>query len=185
MFDWSDLRHFLAVARSGSTLAAARLLGVNQSTVHRRLQELERQIGHRLVKRHPTGYRLTELGEEIRTYAERVEDAVADFERRVSAWGKEVRGTIKVTCPEALGPRLMSSRLIDEFAVRFPGLRAEFVMSDKVLDLAKGEADIAFRALASVDGSLVGRKIARLALGRLCQPILCRSPWRPLTPTGH
>ena len=160
MFDWSDLRHFLAVARSGSTLAAAKLLGVNQSTVHRRLEELERRIGHRLVKRHPTGYRLTELGEEMRSYAERVEDAVADFERRVSAWGKEVQGTVKVTCPEALGPRLMGSRLIDKFNARYPGLRAEFVMSDKVLDLAKGEADIAFRAITSVDGALVGRKIA-------------------------
>jgi DNA-binding transcriptional LysR family regulator len=55
MFDWNGLRYFLAVARHGSTLAAARALGVNQSTVHRRLIELERKVGHALVRRHPTG----------------------------------------------------------------------------------------------------------------------------------
>ena len=58
MLDWNDLRHFLAIARHGSTIAAAKSLGVNQSTVQRRLCELERQLGRRLVERHPSGYRL-------------------------------------------------------------------------------------------------------------------------------
>ena len=78
--------------------------------------------------------------------------------------GQDGQGTVKVTCPEALGPRLMGSRLIDKFNARYPGLRVEFVMSDKVLNLAKGEADIAFRAITSVDGALVGRK-SRIRLG--------------------
>jgi DNA-binding transcriptional LysR family regulator len=60
--DWNDLRYFLAVAREGSTLAAARALRVNQSTVHRRLVALEKLLGCALAERHPTGYRLTELG---------------------------------------------------------------------------------------------------------------------------
>jgi DNA-binding transcriptional LysR family regulator len=64
MFDWHDLRYFLAVARTGSTLAAAKSLGLSQSTVHRRLATLEARIGRRLVHRHPTGYRLTKLGVE-------------------------------------------------------------------------------------------------------------------------
>jgi DNA-binding transcriptional LysR family regulator len=76
MFDWNDLRHFLAVARCGSTVAAAKALNVNQSTVHRRLDELEKQLGRQLVVRQPTGYKLTELGQDIVTYAERVEEAV-------------------------------------------------------------------------------------------------------------
>lgn len=102
MFDWSDLKYFLAVARTGSTLAAAKSLGVNQSTVHRRLQALEKHLGCQLVKRHPTGYRLTELGGQMLGYAESIEDAAATFERRVSASSKEARGTVKVTCPAAL-----------------------------------------------------------------------------------
>lgn len=109
MFDWNDLKYFLAVARSGSTLSAAKLLRVNQSTVHRRIQELERQLGCELVRRHPTGCRLTELGEYVFAYAARVEAATTDFERSVSAKSNETSGTVKVTCPEALGPRLIGA----------------------------------------------------------------------------
>ena len=65
MFDWNDLRHFLAVARCGSTTAAARELKVDQSTVQRRLGELERRLGQALAERHPTGYRLTPFGEQF------------------------------------------------------------------------------------------------------------------------
>src|SRR5437764_10893568 len=81
MFDWNDLRYFLAVARTGSTLAAAKSLGLSQSTVHRRLDTLEEGLGRRLMRRHPTGYRLTTLGEEMRPLAERVEAAAMEFER--------------------------------------------------------------------------------------------------------
>ncbi|MDP1730657.1 MAG: LysR family transcriptional regulator, partial [Devosia sp.] len=100
MFEWSDLRHFLAVARHGSTLAAARALGVNQSTVHRRLAELERRIGHPLVSRRPTGYRLTELGEELLPYAQSVENAVIALERRIDGLDTGLEGIIRLTCPE-------------------------------------------------------------------------------------
>jgi DNA-binding transcriptional LysR family regulator len=70
MFDWNDLRFFLAVARNGSTLAAARSLRLSQSTVHRRIMALEEQLGEQLVTRHPMGYRLTELGHKLSSYAE-------------------------------------------------------------------------------------------------------------------
>lgn len=160
MFDWSDIRYFIAVARGGSTLAAAKALRISQSTVHRRLEALERQLGQQLVVRHPTGYRLTELGEELRSYAERVEQSVTDFERRAAAWGKDVRGTVKVTCPDEVSSRLLMSGLIDRFSERYPALRVEFVMSDRNLDLAKGQADIAIRGVAPTDEALIGRKIA-------------------------
>ena len=160
MFDWNDLKYFIAVARSGSTLAAAKTLRLSQSTVHRRIEELEKQLGQQLVTRHPTGYRLTELGEKLRSYAEQVEQTVVNFERQASAWGKDVRGTVKVTCPDEVGSRLLVSGLIDKFNERYPTLRVEFVMSDKNLDLAKGQADIAIRAVPPIDDTLFGRKIA-------------------------
>jgi DNA-binding transcriptional LysR family regulator len=159
VFDWNDLKYFIAIARSGSTLAAARTLRLSQSTVHRRIEELEKQLGGQLVTRHPTGYRLTELGEKLRSYAERVEQTVTDFERQASAWGKDARGTVKVTCPDEVGSRLLASGLIDKFNERYPALRVEFVMSDKNLDLAKGQADIAIRAVPPTDDTLFGRKI--------------------------
>jgi LSD1 subclass zinc finger protein len=106
------LRYFLAFARVGSMQAAAKLLGVNQSTVQRRIAELEERLGRRLVERHLTSYRLTELGEELRPAAERVEAAVATFERQLAASDKDLTGTIRVTCGSILADRLRRTPLI-------------------------------------------------------------------------
>jgi DNA-binding transcriptional LysR family regulator len=160
VIDWSDLRYFLAVAREGSTLAAAKALGINQSTVHRRLAALEAQLGRLLVERHPTGYRLTKLGEEMRPYAAGVEAAVADFERHLASCDNGLVGTVRVTCPPTAAHRLMKSPLLDTFHSRYPGLRVEFVMSDQFLDLTKGEADLAIRQGAPHEKALIGRRIA-------------------------
>ena len=105
MFDWNDLRHFLAVAREGSTLAAAKTLGVNQSTVHRRLVELERRLGCVLVERHPTGYRLTEFGKDLLPHAQRVEDEANALQRRVMAFDQKMRGSIRLTCSTTVAHR--------------------------------------------------------------------------------
>jgi len=160
VFDWNALKYFLAFARKGSTLAAARVLGVSQSTVHRRLAELEKRLGRSLLERDLTGYRLTELGEELRPFAEQVEEAVAAFERHLISSDKAFTGTIRVTCPTTVADRLLRTPLIDAFHARYPGLRVELVMSDQFLDLSTGEADIAIRAGAPQDEALVGRTIA-------------------------
>lgn len=160
MLEWDDLRYFLAFARAGSMQAAAKALGVNQSTVQRRISELEECLGRRLVERHLTTYRLTELGQELRPAAEEVEAAVAAFERQLAASDKDLTGTIRVTCGSILADRLRRTALIDEFHARHPGLRVELVISDRFLDLSKSEADLAIRAGEPRDEALVGRKIA-------------------------
>ena len=157
MFDWNDLRHFLAVARHGSTIAAGKALGVNQSTVHRRLSELEARIGRELVARHTAGYRVTEFGAELLPFAERVEAAVSELEQHVADGARDGRGTIRLTCPEPVVPRLLP--LIDRFHARHPRFRVDLVTSDRYLDLLKGEADVAFRS-GDTDDDLIGRKIA-------------------------
>ena len=144
MFDWNDLKHLLAVARGGSTIAAGHALGLSQSTVHRRLLELEGRLGRQLVTRRSTGYRLTEFGEELLVYAERVEAAVEDLEQHATDAARERAGIIRLTCPEPIVPRVMP--FIDRFHARYPKLRVEFVTSDRYLDLLKGEADVAFRS---------------------------------------
>lgn len=159
MFEWNDLKYFIAVARHGSTLAAARALGVNQSTVHRRMVELEARLGHALVRRQSTGYQLTEFGLALLPGAEAVERAIIALDRQVQAYASDLSGTIRLTCPEPLVGRLSGSELLDAFKRRYPSLRVEFVMSDGYLDLSKGEADIALRSGEQVDENLVGRKI--------------------------
>lgn len=162
-FAWDDLRHFLAFARAGSMQAAAKLLGVNQSTVQRRITELEEYVGHRLVERHLGSYRLTALGEELRPAAEGVEAAVNSFERRLAACDKGLTGTVRVTCGSGVAACLRRTPLIDAFHTRYPGLRVELAISDRVLDLSKGEADIAIRIATRsgepTDETLVRRKI--------------------------
>jgi DNA-binding transcriptional LysR family regulator len=159
MFDWNDLKVFLAVAQHGSTVAAAKVLQINQSTVQRRLAELERCIGQPLVKRHPTGYRLTEFGEGLLDQSSAVGDAVQELEHRIESLRRDVVGVIRVTGPEPLVYRITQSNLLDRFHARHPGLRVEFVMSDKYLDIAKGDADVALRSGDTADNELVGRKI--------------------------
>jgi len=162
LFDWNDLRYFLAVAKAGSTLAAAKLLGTSQSTVHRRLAVLEASVGRPLVIRHQIGYRLTELGEHLLPYAEHVEEALISFERQSLAYDKELTGTVRVTCTASVSDRLLRSSFIDAFHARHPGLRVELVITDRILDLSKREADIAVRLGRPRDTSLVGRKIAEV-----------------------
>jgi DNA-binding transcriptional LysR family regulator len=158
-FDWSDLQYLLAVARHGSTLGASRAMGVNQSTVQRRLGELERCIGQPLVKRQPTGCRLTALGERLLPHARRVEEAALALQEQVNSARRDLTGVVRVTCPEPLVTRLGQSDLLKRFAAMYPGLQVEFVMTDKYLDLGRGEADIALRAGEGNDDTLVGRKI--------------------------
>jgi DNA-binding transcriptional LysR family regulator len=160
VFDWNDLRHLLAVARHGSTISAAKALRVSQSTVHRRLTELEKRIGRHIVIRHATGYRLTEFGEEFRALAERVEEAIETIERHLTAKDDTLTGSVRVTCSESIGYRLMKSQVLDTFHARYPKLRVELIMSDRFLDLSKGEAEVAIRAGMPDDEALVGRKIA-------------------------
>lgn len=159
MFDWDDLKHLLAVARNGSTLAASRALGVDQSTVQRRLTELERRLAQALVKRHTTGYRLTEFGQAMLPHAERVESAMAAFEHAVVAARNDLTGVVRVTCPEPIVNRLTQSSLLERFHAKYPGLRVEFVISDRYVDLLNGEADVALRSGDTDDGDLIGRKI--------------------------
>ena len=99
MFDWNDLKYLLALARHGSTIAAGKALGTSQSTVHRRLEELERRLGQTLVTRQASGYRLTKQGNTLLPFAERIEAAVGDFQRRATDVEQDMQGAIRVTCP--------------------------------------------------------------------------------------
>ena len=159
MFDWNDLKYLLAVARYQSTTAAGRALQVNQSTVQRRLTELERCLGQALVQRHQSGYRLTVFGEQLLPLAQNVERAMGALTQHVETFKRDLTGVVRVTCPEPLMYRITHSTLLDRFCTRYPGLQVEFVMSDKYLDFATGEVDLALRSGDTDDNTLVGRKL--------------------------
>jgi len=164
MFEWSDLRHFLAVARSGSTLSAAKNLGVNQTTVARRIAALEEAIGEKLFDRAAGGYRLTDLGSAMVQNAERVELEVESFGRMITQRSRRLSGVIRFTTNDVLADSLLNPWL-GEFIRRFPVVRLETIITDQRLDLSRGDADIALRAGRSrVEGD--GLLVRRLCTGK-------------------
>jgi DNA-binding transcriptional LysR family regulator len=157
MLNWNDIRYVLGIARHGSTVAAARALGVNQSTVQRRLVEIESDLKLRLFERLPSGYRLTPSGQAVLASAEAVGAAVEAFQRACADAAHA--NVLRLTCPESMADRLTRSGFLDRFQARYPDLRIALVLSDRYVDLARGEADVALRS-GDTDGDLVGRKVA-------------------------
>ncbi len=161
-FDWNDLRYLLAVAREGSTLGAAKALHVNQSTVQRRLSELEQRLGCNLTERHPAGYRLTEEGRRLLPFATQVEEQAHALQRHAAAFNTRMCGSVRVTCSTAIAFRLTKSALLDEFSRLYPGIIITLLMTEHVLDLSKGEAEIAIRGGSTKAEGLIGKKIAEV-----------------------
>ena len=160
MFDWDELRVFLAVARGGSTSAAARELGVNQTTVSRRLESLERALGVRLVERSQSGAELTEAGRALLDDAEAMGRSATRLAERARALGRETAGAIRVTCSE-MTANLALSPLLAEFRQVYPDVAVEMIVTDRWLDLESGQADVALRgAVALPDSNLVARKVS-------------------------
>lgn len=166
MFEWSDLRHYLAVARSGSTLSAAKILGCNQTTVARRIAALEEALGEKLFDKTAGGYRLTEVGSAMLQNAERVEAEAEGFGRMVAQRSRKLLGMIRVTTNDVLADCLLTPWL-REFTQRFPVVQVETVITDRQLDLSRGEADIALRAATLSSGPMGdGVVVRRLATGK-------------------
>ncbi len=168
MFDWNDLKAFLAVARGGSTLAASKTLKINQTTVARRIEALEANVGLKLFERGQTGSRLTEAGEALLAEAERMEAAAAAFGSRAAAHQRGMAGTLKVTATEILA-NLAVTPALGEFRQLFPDVKIDLIVSDFPLDLAAGEADVAIRSgIALTVSDLVARKLADFDFALYC-----------------
>ena len=159
MLDWNDLRHFLAVARTGSTLAAGKALRVSQTTAARRVSALEAELKLTLFERRPAGYRLTPAGEAQLAQAEAVEAAAGLFADAAATQTREASGTVKLTVDEIYAVTLLGPILRDLHDA-FPAIRIELDTTEEKRDLGAGEADVALRmADRPTGGGLVGRRI--------------------------
>ena len=159
MLDWNDLRHFLAVARSGSTLAAGRELRVSQTTAARRVQALEAELGLTLFERSQTGYRLTPAGEALVAQAEGMEAAAATFADAAASQARDASGSVKLTVDEIYAVTVLTP-MLRELHEAYPKIRIELDSTDAKRDLAAGEADIALRATkGTAAAGLVGRRL--------------------------
>lgn len=156
--EWSDLRVFLAVQRSGSHAGAARTLRVAPTTIGRRLAALEEAIGARLFARTPDGLAPTRAARALIPRAERIEAEVRDAARELSGADARATGTVRITCGDGFGAFVLAPAL-PAFLAEHPGLSVEVVASVRVLDLTRGEADVALRLFRPVEKSLVARRI--------------------------
>jgi len=162
--DWDNLRFFLAVARKGSVRAAANSLGVNHSTVARRISTFEKKLEVRLFERLPNGYVLTPTGEEMLKSAHSIEDEIAKLDRQVIGRDAKLNGVLRVTMPSVLASHLIMPD-IAAFSTMYPGIKLELAFSNEEFNLRKREADIAIRLTPNPPEYLVGRKILHPAKG--------------------
>lgn len=144
VFNWDDLKHLLAVARTGTTLGAARELGTSQPTVVRRIAALEEATGVNLFDRGHSGYALTEAGRQILPLAQRVNADVLALADALTARRRSAPGVIRLTVPELLNDLIFPA--LCAFQRDFPKVQVQLLLADRRLDLARGEADVALRA---------------------------------------
>jgi DNA-binding transcriptional LysR family regulator len=162
MPEWSDLRFFLELARSGSLAGAARKLRVNNTTVGRRLAALERDLGARLFARTPDGLALTAAGEAMRTAGVEMEEALLRGEQRALGADRKLSGLVRVATTELLGEAIVlpAVRALHE---RHPQIRVELLTGSGQLDIARREADVALRYVRPDRGDLIARRAGRVA----------------------
>ena len=159
VFDWNDLRYFLAVAEHGSMLAAGRSLKVSQTTVARRVAALEDALGLPLFERLPAGYAPTEAGQELLEHARRVEAQAEALSSAASARTRSATGTVRITVEDIYVVTVLAP-IIRELREAHPGLRIDLDTTSEVRSLAAAEADVAIRSCVTPDHpNIVGRRL--------------------------
>jgi len=162
MFDWDDLRFFLAIARGGSLAAAARRLGVTHSTVFRRLNGFEASLGVRLFERRRDGYMTTPEGAEMLARAGRIEEEILGLDRRLGGRDLRLAGSVRLTAPDTVALGLLPPHLA-RFREAYPDIALEIAVSNLMFSISRREADVAIRPTTRLVGDMVGRKVAGVA----------------------
>ncbi|MHC2216461.1 DNA-binding transcriptional LysR family regulator [Rhizobium leguminosarum] len=149
--DWDDLRHFLALAQSGTLLGAAKQLGVEHATISRRISSLEASLGRKLIDRRGRRIMLTADGEQVARHAALVAAQTAAIEQLGRSSATELRGHVRISAPPALSSVLLAKPIA---AVRrdHPGVQITLVGEKRLASLNRREADIAVRMSRPEDG---------------------------------
>jgi DNA-binding transcriptional LysR family regulator len=175
---WTDLQYVLAVADAGSLAKAATSLGVNHTTVLRRVGAFERSLGVKLFARSPTGYVLTASGEEIAAAARAMADTVDGIERTVAGRDLRLTGNVRVTTTDTLAASLLLP-ILASFSQKHAGIQLEVSTQVQMVNLSKRDADVAVRPTKSPPPTLIGRRIATVAYALYASPrYLAKHPAR-------
>jgi DNA-binding transcriptional LysR family regulator len=159
---WDDLNLLLAVARAGSFTHAAKLLGIEQSTVSRRMRTLEDSLGVALFERHPQKSVLTPVGETLLRRAEAVEAEVHALCDEAGGVERDVKGLVRVALTESIAVYGVIPRVLPKLRKQYPELRLELMTSYLAADLGHRDAEIALRFFRPQSGDLVAQRIVTM-----------------------
>src|SRR5918994_6273299 len=140
--EWDDFRLVKIIAEANGLAGAAERLGINHSTVFRRLGQMEDNLGVKLFERHRTGYVLTPAGEEMTMLAEQMDENVTTFTRKLAGQAVSPAGELRVTTNDTLLVHLLTP-LFAAFCARCPDVRLDVVLTNQALNLSKRDADVA------------------------------------------
>lgn len=164
VLNWDNLRLFLAVARHGKLTAAGRAVGLDHSTLTRRLSALEADLGARLVDRSPRGVVLTTAGQALLSYVERIDAEVLASAAEVGGADSDVAGTVRLSTPEAFGTFLVAPNA-GALHQRHPALQLELTPESRSVSLSRREADLAIELTRPPKGRVAARKLTDYRLG--------------------
>lgn len=169
MENWDDIRIFLAVARQGGLAPAAHHLGINHTTVARRLSGLEAELHTRLVNRTPTGVTLTPAGQSFLQHAEKIENEALAAEQRVYSADGTVSGRVRLATREGVGAWLICPKVAD-LRRQHPELNLELVSEARTISLLKRDADITISLQYPPQGRVIVQKLVDYRLGLFASP---------------
>lgn len=180
--DWSDLQAFLAIARAGQLSRAGRALGLDATTMGRRLRRLEARLGATLFEQTREGQVLTEAGERLLVQVEHMAQAAGTIgEGGAGTAGSQLAGTLRISVSEGFGTWFLA-RHVPDFAAQHPALTLDLVASSGFLSLSKREADIAVMLSRPKAGPMLARKLADYALRLYASPAYLARQGVPLRP---
>lgn len=162
--DWSDVRIFLAIVRSGTLGGAARTLHLSHPTIGRRLRALEQATGQTLFQRTADGLVLTEEGNGVVALAEQMEEGALAIERRLAGQEQSLRGCLRISSADWFGAYVLPP-IIAEFTKAYPSVDVEILTGTRLFSLAQRESDIAFRIVPFDTSDVVQRRLAHLVYG--------------------
>ena len=162
--NWDEFRLVKAIAQARSLVGAAQALGLNHSTVFRRLATIETAVGARLFERSRAGYQATAAGEEMVDLAGRMGESILEFERRVAGRDVKPTGDLKVTTVDSFAVHLLPA-ILGRFLKINPAMQVEIALSQQYLNLSRRDADVAVRATSRPGDTLVGRRICPIRWG--------------------
>lgn len=175
MFDWDDMRHFIALAEAGTLSGAARSLKVDHATVARHIMGLERALGETLVDRFSKRWRLTDAGRDVARMAEGMQAQAHAVERAVRGRQAGSPAMVTISAPPALASCFLAPRFA-ELRSRRPDLELSLLGGQALASLSRQEADIAVRLSQPTEGSSVARRIGRVVYGLYAAPAYPQKP---------